>query len=502
MSLYDYAQVQWKWRRRRQRRRIIYFTVFIIFLILLLINELFRLYFLHSVNSCGFQKALSMESVAKVTLFYRNLNEARGVLALYRQDYEKATFYLSKAKPILKGEKIIDCFYRKGDNRSTLVYGKFLFERGYATPEYAAVLFCAGKEKEARAVFPSVKGDKKKKQALKLVLERNLKGTVAGDLSPLDLGPFEIKDQFINVSTIIPWLQKKLKSLMRKIRGGALLLSPKGEILAFYFSSPAIYKKAYELGSVFKLLSATLILKSGKDLFPYQCRGWERVGKKVVYDWMRHGTIRNLEEAIAESCNSLFASYGKDFRPEEIRRMLEKFRLLEGIRIGGEEVPPGEVYSGSDPYRLARLSAGLQGGRFTIFHAAQIALVFANRGVLYRPFLIKEKRNCLLKPVWRKEVKGVRIIEEGEAEKIAKGMLKAVEKGTGRKAKMDWTEVALKTGSTGKKPFDAWVVGFVPYERPKLIFVLFMPSSGRADIVAVPVVKKLLEGVKNYILFD
>ncbi len=498
MNLYDYAEVSLKRRRRRDRRRLRNIVLILSIGFLLIAQHVFYSYYLHCFNTCRFSKALSLTGWAKVLLFYRDLDEPLALAELLSGKASAGRF--AKAKPVLEGERIISCLYEKGRGREVEIYGEFLQKKGKITPEYVAQLACSGRWDQARELFSLASKKGKKWDALAFIFENSIRGTVASDMTPVSLGSFAPSDQGIFVSTLLPQVHSKIQQLFSDLKGAVLVLSPEGAVLGYHFSPPDIYLHRYELGSVFKLVSAVIVGKRAR--FPYTCRGYEEAGGKIVYDWMRHGLIQDLQAAIARSCNSLFARYGKELNPRDFKRAARKLGLLAELKIGRQKIPPSEIAVSSDPYRLARLSAGLEGARATVFHAAQIAIVFANRGVLYRPYLIKEKRNCLLKPIWRKQPEGERVLDEATAERIAEGMARAVEEGTGRKTRLSWAKVALKTGSTGKKPFDAWVVGFVPYEKPKIVFVLFMPSSGRADIVAVPKVRLLLEALKDYILED
>ncbi len=498
MNLYDYAEVSLKRRRKRDRRRLRYLILALFIAFLFVAQQAFYSYYLHCFNSCRFSKALSLTGWAKVLLFYRNLDEPLALAELLSGKAPSQRF--AEAEPVLDGERVISCLYKKGRGREVEVYGKFLQRKGRITPEYVAQLACSGRWDQARELFSLASGKGKKWDALAFIFKNNIRGTVASDMTPVSLGSFAPSEQGISVSTLLPRVHSKIQQLFSDLKGAVLVLSPEGAVLGYHFSPSDIYLHCYELGSVFKLVSAVVIGKRAR--FPYTCKGYEEAGGKIVYDWMRHGLIQDLQAAIARSCNSLFARYGKELSPQDFREAASRLGLLSELKIGRQKIPSSEIAASSDPYRLARLSAGLEGARATVFHAAQIAIVFANRGVLYRPYLIKERRNCLLRPVWRRQQKGERVLDEATAERIAQGMARAVEEGTGRKTKLSWAKVALKTGSTGKKPFDAWVVGFVPYEEPKIVFVLFMPSSGRADIVAVPKVRLLLEALKDYILED
>ncbi len=91
---------------------------------------------------------------------------------------------------------------------------------------------------------------------------------------------------------------------------------------------------------------------------------------------------------------------------------------------------------------------------------------------------------------------------------IEEGMRQAVTEGTASVAKLDYVNVAGKTGTAeycddiafpqglcvpGQWPAHAWYVGYAPYENPEIIVLAFVYNGGEGSGVAAPVVKDVID---------
>jgi penicillin-binding protein 2 len=66
-------------------------------------------------------------------------------------------------------------------------------------------------------------------------------------------------------------------------------------------------------------------------------------------------------------------------------------------------------------------------------------------------------------------------IDQESLDAVRKGMREVVDGGTGKSARLSWTEVCGKTGTgqwgpESKRQGVAWFAGFLPYEQPRLAF--------------------------------
>ncbi len=98
------------------------------------------------------------------------------------------------------------------------------------------------------------------------------------------------------------------------------------------------------------------------------------------------------------------------------------------------------------------------------------------------------------------DLENFRIVEEG--------MRMAVTEGTAKNINLTYVTVAGKTGTAeycddvarplglcvpGNWPSHAWFVGYAPYENPEVIVIAFVYNGGEGSLVALPVVRDVLE---------
>ncbi|MEE9181603.1 MAG: penicillin-binding transpeptidase domain-containing protein, partial [candidate division NC10 bacterium] len=131
----------------------------------------------------------------------------------------------------------------------------------------------------------------------------------------------------------------------------------------------------------------------------------------------------------------------------------------------------------------------------------------ANGGTLYRPWMVKRVES------WGGEVVaayGPEVVRKVNVnprvlELLRQGMLRVVEEGTGRSARMSGVQVAGKTGTaqivkrkvgnagTTKTKDHAWFVAFAPYTDPEIAIVVIAENAGFGSVAAAPVARAVLE---------
>ncbi|MCP2519456.1 penicillin-binding transpeptidase domain-containing protein [Candidatus Aminicenantes bacterium AC-335-K20] len=471
--------------------------------------------------------------------------DALGVCYLF-QDKEEAVNYFKKAlnkgikKSSLNWEKILEKLISKGKYNLSETYIDYL--KKWLNPRdlifYETTVFLANHDfekaeknintysKEILKKFERrIKLQKKilnnlrNKKIFYFMFDRrhtplygiNLKGNIisANSNPPVFNWKEFSKEDFKNqiILTINSRIQDSARKALGKYNGCIIAINPKtGEILAAvskdnnknYLNS--CFQKLYEPGSIIKILTACAFLKEkNKRIFPFSCKGVDRIGGKAFYDWISHGRVETLSEALIFSCNLAFARIGLSLGWGKIKGIFRDFLFHNGINIKGIPLNTPEIPEKiNNEWELARLSIGLDELKITPFHAVLIASVIANRGILMKPFIIKEKRNIFGIPYLKnfpKEIK--RIIPEDTNYILRDAMIKAVEEGTGRRAKIKGIKIALKTGTAGekRKGYNSILIGFAPAHNPKIAFSIFAEGAGRADIEGAKITKKLLESI-------
>ena len=271
------------------------------------------------------------------------------------------------------------------------------------------------------------------------------------------------------------------------------------------FENPAI-TEPYEPGSIFKVITMASALDTNKVKpdSTYFDKGYVAIGPEPEiiknanerkYGWQ---TVTNVLE---KSLNTGAVWVARKTGKELFRYYLKEFGFgsLTGIELPGEAKgnldnldKPGEIY-------LATASFG-QGITATPLQIANSFLAIANKGKLYRPYIIKEKGPYFVRQV----------IREKTAKNLTQMLVSVVENGYGRRAGVTGYKIAGKTGTAQvpdieKGGYSERVIhsfaGFGPAENPQFVgFVkLINPKKGKfSDSTAAPTFSKLAEFVLRY----
>ena len=345
------------------------------------------------------------------------------------------------------------------------------------------------------------------------------------------------KDIILTVDEVIQHIAEKEldKALLdTRAKGGVcIVMNPRtGEVLAlsvrttgrgrpaFNPNVPQQYKAAewrnravtdaFEPGSIFKpiLAAAAIEERIVHPLERFDCStGSIKVADRVISDAKKHGVL-TFTDVIAESSNvgtikaalrvgkERFYKYITAFGfgrktdidlPGEISGLVKDYRLWSGVSIGS-------------------IAIGQEIGVTPIQMAAAFSAI-ANNGTLMKPYIVSEIVDRDGRDGKKMTPCAVgRAVSEGTCKALNKILQRAVESGTGQKAKPAGFTAAGKTGTaqkidptTGKYSKQDYVssfVGFVPAEAPRLV-ILVMVDSPEGVVwggsVAAPVFKAVAE---------
>jgi peptidoglycan glycosyltransferase len=320
------------------------------------------------------------------------------------------------------------------------------------------------------------------------------------------------RGQGIRLSLDFPLTRLALSALGR-YRGSIVLLdTTTGAVLAAVSDSrsqrgtgtPA-FDQTREPASIAKLITTTAALRAGLDpdaeIARMTCRGAERYGEGVLWCSFKAGKLRGLSHALAVSCNIAFANLGIAVGREAL---LAEYRRY-GFDLGDEEMlgAAGSVLqTRGGPRQLADLSIGLEASEITTLHAALIAAVFANGGVMPRPALVVAGDGALgLSPEPLPLSRGRRVVESAWIPRVREAM-KAVVTWGGTAAGLSPRSfpVAMKTGTAAqwRRGYHVNYIGFGPLPEPGIAFcvrVTHQRTSTRVNRAAREVTRALLEGL-------
>ncbi|HVS31500.1 MAG TPA: penicillin-binding transpeptidase domain-containing protein [Thermoanaerobaculia bacterium] len=312
-------------------------------------------------------------------------------------------------------------------------------------------------------------------------------------------------------TTLDPAVQKAAMAALAGFRGSLVAIDPRtNEILAVASTrgsgalSNLALEQQYEPGSVIKVLTALNALSSGVPLdFPYLCTGELQIDDKRLGDWLStgHGSLADLDQAMAESCNIVFADLGIRLGAGPLRRFMTAAGFDGSTNLGLFEAPLGRTV-GAMPsgYETALYAIGLEHETATTLHLAMLASAMANRGVMTTPRLLRARRSILGDVVGQPPPQtSATLVDKAVAERVIRTMVAVVtrEKGTGRRAAPDRMTVAMKTGTAGTREggFDSVIMGFTPVDAPTLAFALMAEDAGPAEYAGAKITRDFLEGV-------
>jgi cell division protein FtsI/penicillin-binding protein 2 len=270
----------------------------------------------------------------------------------------------------------------------------------------------------------------------------------------------------------------------------------------------------YEPGSVFKIVAASAAIE--EEVFEegdkiYCERGRYRVANHILHDHHPLGTL-TFTEVIEQSSNIGTTKIAQKLGPENFYKYAKRFRF--GMKTNIDLL--GEVAGIlKPPARWSKTSIGAVpiGHEVTVTPLQLVSAIsaIANDGVYMRPFVvkyIKDNHDELIKSFEPKAVD--RVISEDTAQRVTAILTGVVERGTGRRTKINGVSVAGKTGTAQKvingeyshNKFYASFIGFAPAEDPRVAVVVTFDDphpNHYGGTVAAPVFKEVVTDTLRYL---
>ncbi len=534
-----------KRKKRLKRLRLIGIAALIIFLFILLANELDSRK-IKTIQTLLLENKITDASARLKNpgshLFHRNTRkELKALLYLFLNEASKARLILEELGPrstLVDHWKFVKYFSDGAAYRQLDIYTDYLIKKKEKIKKGEELLFYKAMTKtgllaprpSAGAIDQLSPGLKKKNEkALALIgkiNERLESGKInyIFDNNGLPLAYYDLEkkktislapgisfDGFTNEIpsglkfyrlTLDRRFQEKIHRLFRDINGSFLLMDVSDSSVAAAYSKPVdpgqrnintVFSEAYEPGSIIKLLTLFAYLQSPKtDLFPLQCEGQWRIDGEIFYDWAIHHRVENSQEALVVSCNVAFARMGISVGYGDLSEIFNRFyfnRETRGFADLFLTFNTGNYKTGlpsSALYRIANLAEGLNEISITTFHSALISAVISQDGSIYSPYLIKNKENLLNLAFYNHTGQLLEVLKASTLFlKIRNAMILTVEapNGTGKRARVDFVKVALKTGTAGDKKLglDTILTGFFPADKPRYAFAFRLERAGKAE---------------------
>jgi len=261
----------------------------------------------------------------------------------------------------------------------------------------------------------------------------------------------------------------------------------------------------YPPGSTFKVLTSLEYMRENPSYlsYEYDCNGSTTFKKMTIhcYNNKAHGVL-DLPLSFAKSCNTSFATIGKELNMDSYHELCKEFLFNENLPITMASNPSSfTLQKGISGVKEAMQTAIGQGKTLiTPLHNAMITATVANGGTMMKPYVVDHIENAEGGVVKRYSPRiNSNPMTSEEAKFMSEMMRLVVTDGTGTKLKDIKQEAAGKTGSAdhGVGKAHAWFIGFAPYDNPEIVVSVIVESVGTGGNYAVPIAKEIFEAYFN-----
>ena len=345
------------------------------------------------------------------------------------------------------------------------------------------------------------------------------------------------KDIVLTIDNIIQSIVEKEISLAleeteaRSVE--ALFMNPQtGEILALankpdydpnhysdfspFFRRNRVVHSIYEPGSTFKPVTASAILEEGLITMEESiyCEGTIKIASHTFHDWKPFNQYFTLAEILQNSSSIGMIKLASRMDKEIFSEYLHLFGFGEktGIDLPAEAKGIVRAVSSWSLTDLPAISIG-QAIAITPLQMVTAFSALVNGGELLKPYLVKYILNAEGKRI--KENKPTvlrRVISPSTSVQIKEFLEQVVEKGTGRRAKIEGYSIGGKTGTaqipalTGRgyipNKYISSFIGFTPVASPGIVGIVIIKEPTGAYYggeIAAPVFQRIMKRVLPYL---
>lgn len=273
--------------------------------------------------------------------------------------------------------------------------------------------------------------------------------------------------------------------------------------------SPLINRalNAYSVGSVFKPLVAAAMLETGKENFVFNCVGYSDILGIRFYcnNHNGHGSM-DLNNAIANSCNTYFYSAGTLVKPEVFTEFSTILGFGKKIKIADEIYAAKGTLTSFEELKkskanIANFAIGQGNIALSPLVLCNLYSAIANGGFYFMPHIVEGYIENQKYYKNEKQSKTV-VFSKKTANALKKYLINTVNFGTGKKAKPDSCGAAGKTATaqTGryinkKEILNAWFCGFFPEDKPKYVIVILSENASSGSRDCAPVFKRIADDI-------
>lgn len=264
---------------------------------------------------------------------------------------------------------------------------------------------------------------------------------------------------------------------------------------------------AYNVGSIFKLVTASAALESGIPVkFMYECSGSTNIyGQRFrCHKWNGHGLL-DMQKALIESCNPYFIELSRMITPEIMHDTAEAYGFGKEIVLADGIASDSGYLQTASELRVEAEKANMSFGQGKLLASplqiTAMTACIADDGIYSVPNLVQSLTldGKTLLPIHHREQR--RAVSSETAAKVRRMMVSVIEKSETTNAKPENVRVGGKTSTaqTGKYDEDGnelchgWMTGFFPVNHPRYAVTVFVEYGGYGNQSAAPVFREIIE---------
>ncbi len=258
-----------------------------------------------------------------------------------------------------------------------------------------------------------------------------------------------------------------------------------------------VVSSSYIPGSIFKIVTAAAAIENIPDLYQrtWECYGSEEIGGSDITCVESHGTI-NFQEAMAHSCNIVFAELAVELGAEKMTAAAEKIGINASFKFDDMETAKGNYnVSKADTNQLAWSGVGQYNDAVNPMQMAIICGAIANGGTSVNPTYIKSGTGDLMKLIGLNKGESRQMFNQSTAQKLGEVMRYTITDYYGDNL-FGNLSVCAKTG-TGEVGNDhnpnAWMVGYSQDQDCPLAFACVVEDAGFGFEYAGPVAQAAMK---------
>lgn len=251
-------------------------------------------------------------------------------------------------------------------------------------------------------------------------------------------------------------------------------------------------------GSIFKTVTLTAALETLPDLESrtFQCTGETTVGGSVITCPKPHGTM-DIQSALANSCNGVFASLAAEMGGDVMTRYVQKAGLTTRMSVDGIQTAAGHYdVSQADKGQIGWSGVGQYTDTVNPCNMMTFMGAIANGGKAAVPRLILDLTTTNGFPVtWERTDQTGTLIEASTASKV-KDMMKNNVTQTYGTDRFRGLNIGAKSGTAevgGDKRPNAWFAGFLDDPEHPYAFIVLVENGGGGASVAGEIAATVLQ---------